>query len=206
MRVTVWDVSPSPEGAIKEAADTVRALRQLGYRAGLRLLPPSTYFAYTGDSRNRAQVIDGGWSADYASADDFISKLTCAYFVPGNGVATAKPLTLSLVGGGTIAGSMSIDARTDNPEVKTDLKGTDIELGAFFRNSTQKIMDGNLADTPPIMFVPREQDRACVRAGHDRPHKLAVGRVAGDQAAEDRRLLGEFGCHQRAGRKGLIGH
>ena len=42
MKVTVWDVSPSPEGAIKEAAETVRALRQLGYRASLRLLPPST--------------------------------------------------------------------------------------------------------------------------------------------------------------------
>ena len=91
MRVTVWDVSPSPEGAIKEAADTVRALRQLGYRAGLRLLPPSTYFAYIGDSRNRAQVIDGGWSADYASADTFIGKLTCAYYVPGNSIATDDP-------------------------------------------------------------------------------------------------------------------
>jgi hypothetical protein len=33
-------------------------------------------------------------------------------------------------------------------------------LGAFFRNGTQKIMDGNLADTPPIIFVPREKDRA----------------------------------------------
>jgi ABC-type transport system substrate-binding protein/DNA-binding SARP family transcriptional activator len=88
MKVTVWDVSPSPEGAIKEAAETVRALRQLGYRASLRLLPPSTYFAVTGDSRNHAQVIDGGWSADYASADDFIGKLTCAYFVPGDSVAT----------------------------------------------------------------------------------------------------------------------
>jgi ABC-type transport system substrate-binding protein/DNA-binding SARP family transcriptional activator len=88
MKVTVWDVSPSPEGAIKEAAETVRALRQLGYRASLRLLPPSTYFAVTSDSRNHAQVIDGGWSADYASADDFIGKLTCAYFVPGDSVAT----------------------------------------------------------------------------------------------------------------------
>jgi ABC-type transport system substrate-binding protein/DNA-binding SARP family transcriptional activator/streptogramin lyase len=88
MKVTVWDVSPSPAGAIKEAAETVRALRRLGYRASLRLLPPSTYFAVTSDSRNHAQVIDGGWSADYASADDFIGKLTCAYFVPGDSVAT----------------------------------------------------------------------------------------------------------------------
>jgi hypothetical protein len=82
MKVTVWDVSPSPEGAIKEAAETVQALRELGYRASLRLLPPSTYFAVTSDSRNHAQVIDGGWSADYASADDFIGKLICAYFRP----------------------------------------------------------------------------------------------------------------------------
>jgi hypothetical protein len=33
-------------------------------------------------------------------------------------------------------------------------------LGAFFRNTTQKIMDGNLADTPPIVFVPRQTDRS----------------------------------------------
>ena len=46
---------------------------------------------YIGDSRNRAQVIDGGWSADYASADTFIGKLTCAYYVPGNSIATDDP-------------------------------------------------------------------------------------------------------------------
>jgi hypothetical protein len=32
-------------------------------------------------------------------------------------------------------------------------------LGAFFRNTTQKIMDGNLGDTPPIVLVPRDTDR-----------------------------------------------
>ena len=85
MQVTVWDVLPSPQGAINEADDMVQALRQLGYRASLRLLPDSTFFAYTIDSRNHAQVIDGGWGADYASADNFIGKLACAYFVPGNG-------------------------------------------------------------------------------------------------------------------------
>ena len=47
MQVTVWDVLPSPQGAIDEAGDMVQALRQLGYRASLRLLPDSTYFAYT---------------------------------------------------------------------------------------------------------------------------------------------------------------
>jgi peptide/nickel transport system substrate-binding protein len=90
MQITVWNDIPAPQGAVNEADDMVQTLRQLGYRASLRLLPDSTFFAYTNDSRNHVQVIDGGWSADYASADDFISKLTCAYFVPGNGVATAN--------------------------------------------------------------------------------------------------------------------
>ena len=54
----------------------------------MRLLPDTTYFTYTNDSRNSAQVIDGGWSADYPSANDFLGKLTCSYFVPRNGLAT----------------------------------------------------------------------------------------------------------------------
>jgi uncharacterized protein DUF1553/uncharacterized protein DUF1549/cytochrome c/concanavalin A-like lectin/glucanase superfamily protein len=33
-------------------------------------------------------------------------------------------------------------------------------LGAFFRNTTQKVMDGNISDTPPILLVPRAADRA----------------------------------------------
>ena len=89
MRSPFWDVLPSPQGAINEAGDMVQALRQLGYRASLRLLPDSTYFAYTTDSRNHAQVIDVGWGADYASADNFIGKLACAYFVPSQALAAA---------------------------------------------------------------------------------------------------------------------
>jgi ABC-type transport system substrate-binding protein/DNA-binding SARP family transcriptional activator len=88
IKVTVWNVLHTPQGGVNEAEDLVQTLHQLGYRASLRLLPQSTFFAYTNDSRNHAQVIDGGWSAHYPSADDFIGKLTCAYFVPGNGVAT----------------------------------------------------------------------------------------------------------------------
>jgi hypothetical protein len=33
-------------------------------------------------------------------------------------------------------------------------------LGAFFRNTPQRIMDGNTSDQPPFVVVPREQDRA----------------------------------------------
>ena len=88
MRVDVWNVNPSPSGAIEETRLAVTALRRLGYRASLRLLPASTYFPYTGDSRNRAQVIDGGFSADYASASDFIGKFTCGQFVARHGPDT----------------------------------------------------------------------------------------------------------------------
>ncbi len=34
------------------------------------------------------------------------------------------------------------------------------ELAAFFNNTTQAAMDGNIKDTPPIQFVPRPEDRA----------------------------------------------
>jgi ABC-type transport system substrate-binding protein/DNA-binding beta-propeller fold protein YncE len=87
MKITVWN-TPTPQANVTETRDTVTALRQLGYRASLRLLPDSTYFTYTNDSRNHAQVIDGGWGADYPSADDFLSKLTCTHFAPHNGQAT----------------------------------------------------------------------------------------------------------------------
>ncbi len=33
------------------------------------------------------------------------------------------------------------------------------ELAAFFNNTTQNAMDGNIKDTPPIIFVPMESDR-----------------------------------------------
>jgi ABC-type oligopeptide transport system substrate-binding subunit len=75
---------------IDKTKHTVTALRQLGYRASLRILPDSTYFSYTNDSRNQAQVIDGGWNADYASADDFLGKLTCSYFIPRDGLDTTN--------------------------------------------------------------------------------------------------------------------
>ena len=33
-------------------------------------------------------------------------------------------------------------------------------MAAFFRNTTQNAMDGNIPDTPPIIVVPRDEDRA----------------------------------------------
>ncbi len=56
------------------------------------------------------------------------------------GQATAKPLTLILLGdgqggAGKITGELAIDARTDTPRVRTNLALGDIELRNFFRNS-----------------------------------------------------------------------
>src|SRR5262249_32903317 len=80
--------TPTPKATVAETRAPASRLRPLGYRASLRLLPDSTYFTYTNDSRNHAQVIDGGWGADYPSADDFLGKLTCNHFAPRNGLAT----------------------------------------------------------------------------------------------------------------------
>lgn len=67
--------------------------------------------------------------------------------VVDNGRATAKPLTLALIGGGTIAGEMTMDARTDNPRVTANLQFQKIELKMFFRESeyfdtTQGLIQG----------------------------------------------------------------
>ncbi len=67
-----------------------------------------------------------------------------------DGNATVKPLTLAVMGGGTIAGEMGIDARTDDPKVKANLRASDIELKNFFRESryfdaTQGKIQGRLA-------------------------------------------------------------
>lgn len=62
-----------------------------------------------------------------------------------DGQATAKPLTLILLGdgqggagpggAGKITGELVVDARTDTPKVRTNLALADIELRNFFRNS-----------------------------------------------------------------------
>jgi peptide/nickel transport system substrate-binding protein len=79
MKVIVWDLAGGPP---IEGTPPVEALRRLGFRASLRLLPVARYFRYTDDSRNHAQVIEAGWSADYPSSNDLIGKLTCAYSIP----------------------------------------------------------------------------------------------------------------------------
>jgi peptide/nickel transport system substrate-binding protein len=86
MKVSVWDIEPSPE-----SLTAVATLKRLGYRASLRLLPDQRFFAYINDSRNRAQVIASGWTTDYPSASDYIGKLSCAHSASENGTAAGDP-------------------------------------------------------------------------------------------------------------------
>ncbi len=86
--------------------------------------------------RLRAMNMDVTLDAKKVVAPDYLPVQALAFRVlVNNGVATAKPLTLSLIGGGTVAGELSVDAQTDVPKVRAALKGTSIELGMFFRNS-----------------------------------------------------------------------
>jgi AsmA family protein len=86
--------------------------------------------------RLRAMNMDVTLDAKRVVAPDYLPVQALAFRVlVDNGVATVKPLTLALVGSGNIAGDMAIDARTDNPQVRANLKASDIEFGMFFRNS-----------------------------------------------------------------------
>lgn len=67
-----------------------------------------------------------------------------------DGVATAKPLTMAVFGGGKIQGELVMDARTDTPKVRANLQAGDIEFKNFFRESryfdaTQGKIQGRLA-------------------------------------------------------------
>jgi peptide/nickel transport system substrate-binding protein len=75
MKVNVWTEPSLPR--VEDNA-VLTALRRLGYRASLALLPESRFFTFTADPDNHAQIIGAGWSADYPAASNFIGKLTCA--------------------------------------------------------------------------------------------------------------------------------
>ncbi len=51
-------------------------------------------------------------------------------------------------------------------------------LGAFFRNTPQKVMDGNTSDQPPFVIVPRQEDRAKLGADRRAPGRHCSGDVA----------------------------
>ncbi len=58
-------------------------------------------------------------------------------------------------------------------------------LGAFFRNTTQAVMDDNIPDTPPVMVVPRPEDRASWRKITSRLAAIKTGMDSERRAAAD---------------------
>ena len=68
-------------------------------------------------------------------------------------------------------------------------------LGAFFRNTTQKVMDGNISDTPPIVLVPRAADRA---AWEQKSARLAAIRSEMEEARGRSRGAFEQWLRERA--------
>ena len=83
MAVKVWS-TPTPATSREQGRYATALLRRLGYRASLHLLPDAAFFRYTDNSRNKAQVVSGGWGADYPSASSLIGKLTCSAFIPNS--------------------------------------------------------------------------------------------------------------------------
>lgn len=61
------------------------------------------------------------------------------------------------------------------------------QMAAFFNNTTQGAMDGNIKDTPPVVVVPMEEDR-------DRWQELAslIPEVQGDMAARKAQARGDY--------------
>jgi len=83
MRIRVWGtVGPTDDGA--SGRYVVSVLRRLRFRATLRLLGLTRFLDYTNDSRNGAQVIAAVWGAAWPSASNFIARLTCRFFIPGD--------------------------------------------------------------------------------------------------------------------------
>jgi YVTN family beta-propeller protein len=82
MKVLVWDTR-TPAIAYEEGVAVVRALRRIGYRAALKIVSVSVFQRSVGRGSTRAQVVSGGWGADYPTASDFIElKLSCREYRP----------------------------------------------------------------------------------------------------------------------------
>jgi peptide/nickel transport system substrate-binding protein len=61
----------------------VSVLRELGYRASLRVLSPNAYYQRAGDSGDRTQIGEFSWYQDYPAPADFIDPLfACRSFLP----------------------------------------------------------------------------------------------------------------------------
>jgi hypothetical protein len=66
-------------------------------------------------------------------------------------------------------------------------------MAAFFRNTTQSPLDGNISDTPPIIVVPKPEDRPRWQQLAEEESRLRnqMSKVRADSAADFRKWLGE---------------
>ena len=72
-------------------------------------------------------------------------------------------------------------------------------LGAFFRNTTQKVMDGNVADTPPAVFVPAAGDRSRWERNSKR-----LAQIREEMAAEEKAAPGFVDWLQGGRQKAIV--
>ncbi len=56
----------------------VAVLRQLGYRASLRIINPITYYQQAGNSRTHTQIGEFSWYQDFPAPSDFIDRCSPA--------------------------------------------------------------------------------------------------------------------------------
>jgi YVTN family beta-propeller protein len=91
MRVEVVGFRVPGGGNERGARVFTTALRRLGYRSSLRLLPDfGPYLEYVADSRNRAQLGQTGWLANTLAPSEFMRLFSCAEFVPKSSRANAN--------------------------------------------------------------------------------------------------------------------
>jgi AsmA family protein len=84
----------------------------------------------------RAMNMDVTLDARHVVAPPYLPVQALAFrVVILNGQATVRPLTMAVLGGGSITGELTVDARTDTPAVHANLRLADIELRNFFRQS-----------------------------------------------------------------------
>ena len=100
---------------------------------------------------------------------------------------------------------MTVGCATCHDHKFDAIKQTDFyALTAFFRNSTQHAMDGNISDTPPVVVVPAKEDRARWDALAAREKELISEMAAARNTADGRMSAWLTGARKPAWRGELI--
>lgn len=91
MRLVVWDHQWEPDKSL--GPYFVRLLRELGYRASLRVASVADFARNVNDTRRRVQATVATWIADYPSASDFFDLFfRCSSFRPADPADTRSSI------------------------------------------------------------------------------------------------------------------